>query len=94
MTQQADTPAGGPGEARGSKSAVARFFRFLGRHPIGVVQAVLLLLVAIVVLQNVESTSIDLLFWSLPELPKLVLIFGSMLVGAAAWEILRRWLRR
>jgi uncharacterized integral membrane protein len=49
---------------------------------------------AIIILQNVESTSIDVLFWSVPALPKLVLIFVSMFVGAAAWELTRRWMRR
>ena len=60
----------------------------------GVLQAVLALLVAIVVLQNVEATSIDLLFWSIAGVPKLVLVLASMLIGGAAWEILRRLPRR
>jgi hypothetical protein len=30
------------------------------------------------------------LFWSFAALPKLVLIFVSMVVGAAAWELVRR----
>jgi hypothetical protein len=82
------------GEASGSGSAAGRIFGFLARHPGGAIQFVLFSLVAIVVLQNVESTSIDVLFWSVPAFPKLVLIFVSMLVGAAAWEVGRRWIRR
>ncbi len=57
-------------------------------------QGVGLALIAIVVLQNVESTSLDVLFWTVSELPKLVVIFLAMIVGALVWEILRRtWLR-
>lgn len=82
------------GRATGSHSSGGRLLGLVARHPGGVVQLVLLLLVAIVVLQNVESTSIDVLFWSVPDFPKLVLILVSMLVGAAAWEIARRWIRR
>lgn len=85
---------GESGKANGSPSAVGRVLGFLARHPGGVVQFVLFSLAAIVVLQNVESTSIDVLFWSIPAFPKLVLIFVSMLVGAAAWEVVRRWIRR
>ena len=83
-----------PDEAGGSRSAVGRILGLLARHPGGVVQLLLFLLAAIVVLQNVESTSIDLLFWSIPAFPKLVLILVSMLVGAAIWEVARRWIRR
>jgi hypothetical protein len=94
MNEQPGLPpneSGGPG---GAESSVARILGFVARNPGGVVQFALLLLVAIVILQNVESTSIDVLFWSVPALPKLVLIFVSMLVGAAAWELMRRWIRR
>ena len=52
------------------------------------------LLVVIVVLQNLEPTSIDVLFWSMKSVPKLFLLLVSMLIGAATWEILRRLLRR
>lgn len=82
------------GRTTGSHSSVGRLLGLVARHPGGIVQLVLLLLVAIVVLQNVESTSIDVLFWSVPDFPKLVLILVSMLVGAAAWELARRWIRR
>lgn len=44
------------------------------------------------ILQNVEPVQIDLLFWSLPNVPLLLLIIISMAVGALlykiiAWEI-------
>jgi len=43
---------------------------------------VFLLLLVIIILQNVEPTSVDLLFWSLPQVPKVVLILISMALGA------------
>ncbi len=94
MNQQSGSPAGKPGKTGGSGSSVARMLGFVARHPGGAIQSVLFLLVGIITLQNLESTSIDVLFWSVPALPKLVLIFVSMLVGAAAWELMRRWILR
>jgi uncharacterized integral membrane protein len=91
------TPGSAPTESdetSGSGSAVGRVLGLLARHPAGVVRVVAFSLLAIIILQNVESTSIDVLFWSVPALPKLVLIFVSMFVGAAAWELTRRWMRR
>jgi uncharacterized integral membrane protein len=75
-------------------SAFVRSLRFIGRHPIGLLQTLFALLVGIVVLQNLEPTSIDVLFWSMKSVPKLFLLLVSMLIGAATWEILRRLLRR
>lgn len=69
-------------------------WRFLRRHPIGVLQGVFLFLVLVVVLQNLEPTPFDVLFWSIASVPKLVLIFVAMLVGGLLWEILRRLLVR
>jgi uncharacterized integral membrane protein len=60
------------------------------QNPIRTVQIVFFTLVAIIILQNLETTSIDVLFWSFAALPKLVLIFLSMIVGALAWELARR----
>ena len=54
----------------------------------------LIVLLAIVVLQNLEPTSIDVLFWSVPSLPKLVLILVAMLAGGVLWEIARRLIPR
>jgi hypothetical protein len=83
-----------PSDVTNSGSAFGRGLAFVVRHPIGVVQFVFFSLVAIIILQNLESTSIDVLFWSVSTLPKLVLICFSMLIGAAAWELLRRWFWR
>lgn len=49
-----------------------------------------LVLIAIVVLQNMEPTSLRFLFWSFLAVPKLVLILISMLVGAVA-ALLLQW---
>jgi uncharacterized integral membrane protein len=83
-----------PEPSRGSRSSWRGAARFVARHPLGVAQGIVFALVAIVVLQNLEPTSIDILFWSVPGFPKLVLILVSMVVGAAAWEIVRRLLPR
>jgi uncharacterized integral membrane protein len=75
-------------------SKLVRTARFAGRHPVGLLQAFFAVLVAIVVLQNLEPTSIDVLFWSVPNVPKLILVIAAMAIGAVAWEILRRLVRR
>ena len=68
--------------------------RWLRRHPLGALQILLLILVLVVIAQNLEPTSIDLLFWTVAALPKLVLMLLSMVVGALVWEGLRRrWLK-
>ena len=85
MTDQTnETQTGGFG-ARLRKTG-----RFIVQDPIRTVQIIFFTLIAIIVLQNLETTSIDVLFWSFAALPKLVLIFLSMIVGALAWELLRR----
>jgi uncharacterized integral membrane protein len=81
-----------PSPAKGS--ALARTARFIARHPLGLLQTLFAVLVVIVVLQNLEPTSIDILFWSMKSVPKLFLLLASMLTGAAVWEVLRRLLRR
>lgn len=91
------TPNANPQESQPApepQSALGRIGAFVGRHPTGVLQSILFFLAAVVVLQNVESTSIDVLFWSVHTFPKIVLIFLSMLLGAAVWEVLRRRLGR
>ena len=50
----------------------------------------LLVLVAIVVLQNAEPTRVDLLFWSLPAVPNLAFFLAGALAGAVGWELGRR----
>lgn len=79
-----------PPDDEAPESTWVRALSFLRRHwrAIGRIAAVALLL--IVVLQNVEPTSVDLLFWSIGSLPKLVLIVVSMALGAGLWEVGRR----
>jgi uncharacterized integral membrane protein len=68
--------------------------RWLVTHPVGALQILAVLLLAIVVLQNLEPTSIDILFWTLVDIPKLLLLLASMLAGGLIWELLRRGLLR
>jgi len=84
-----------PGEpASEATSGLRKWVGRIARHPRGVAQGIGFGLLAIIVLQNVESTSVDVLFWTVSELPKLVLIFLAMIIGALGWEVLRRtWLR-
>jgi uncharacterized integral membrane protein len=90
MTDQSDETQAGSAKAGGFGSRFRQIGQFIVRNPIGAAQFVFFALVAIVILQNLESTSIDVLFWSIAALPKLVLIFLSMVVGAIAWELARR----
>ncbi|MDX1407962.1 MAG: hypothetical protein R3330_07505 [Saprospiraceae bacterium] len=76
--------------ARGGKTTG----RWLVTHPVGALQILAVLLLAIVVLQNLEPTSIDILFWTLVNIPKLLLLLASMLAGGLIWELLRRGLLR
>jgi uncharacterized integral membrane protein len=62
---------------------------FVVRHWRGILRGLVIALLAVVVLQNVEPTRIDVLFWSITEVPKLVLILASMLIGGSVWEILK-----
>jgi len=43
-----------------------------------------------VVLQNVEPTSVHVLFWKFAQLPKIVLILVSIALGGVLWEFSRR----
>ena len=76
------------------RSRFGAFLGFLARHPIGLLQALFVGLVTIVVLQNLEPTTLDVLFWSIPGLPKLVMLLVAMAVGALVWDIARRHLLR
>lgn len=76
--------------ARGGKTTG----RWLVTHPIGALQILAVVLVAIVVLQNLEPTSIDILFWTLVDIPKLLLLLASIVAGGLIWELLRRVLLR
>lgn len=79
--------------SRDRPSALRRLGRFALRHRTGLTWGLLLLLLVLAILQNVEPVSIDFLFWSLPAVPKLVLILGSMALGAGLAELARRLLR-
>jgi len=92
--ESSEGSAAGPAGKKRAGGALGNVARFTGRHPLGVLQGIAFALVAIVVLQNLEPVRIEVLFWSVPQVPKLVLILIAMLVGAAAWEVLRRALRR
>jgi uncharacterized integral membrane protein len=61
----------------------------VARHWREILRGLMITVLAVVALQNVEPTRIDVLFWSIAELPKLVLIVASMLIGIAVWEILK-----
>ena len=76
--------------ARGSKKSG----QWLISHPVGALQLIGLILLIIIVAQNLEPTSIDILFWTLVDIPKLLLLLASMLAGGLIWELLRRSLLR
>jgi uncharacterized integral membrane protein len=67
--------------------------RFLLVHWAGAISGLALLLTAIVIAQNLEPVQFDLLFWSFPALPKLVVMLASMALGAVLAETARLLLR-
>ena len=67
--------------------------RFLLAHWVGAITSLALLLTGIVIAQNLEPVQFDLLFWSFPALPKLVVMLASMAVGAVLSETARLLLR-
>ena len=90
MSDQPDETQTGSAKAGGFGAKLRGLGRSIAQNPVRAVQIVFFALIAIIILQNLETTSIDVLFWSFAALPKLVLIFLSMIVGALAWELLRR----
>lgn len=67
--------------------------RFLTR-PRTIFWGLVTLLLLVIIFQNVEPTRLNLLFWSMPEMPKLLLILASMAAGSLltvliSWEIRR-----
>ncbi|MZR61499.1 hypothetical protein [Alcanivorax sp. DP30] len=76
--------------ARGSKKSG----QWLISHPVGALQLIGLILLIIIVAQNLEPTSIDILFWTLVDIPKLLLLLISMVTGALVWELAKRTLLR
>ena len=75
------------------RNVLQRVSAFVIRHRTPLVRGIPLALLLVVVLQNVEPTDIDFLFWSLHDIPKLVVILTAMVLGAFLWELARRlWL--
>ena len=74
----------------GGRTLVQRIGGFVVRHPVGILKAIGAVLVVIVILQNVEPTSVHLLFWKIAQLPKIVLILVSIALGGLFWELARR----
>ncbi len=66
-----------------------RIFEFATNHPRSTFRGTMVFLISIVILQNYESTSIDFLFWTLADSPKIFVILISMLIGALVWEMYR-----
>ena len=60
------------------------------KKPKFILWTLVVILVAIVILQNVEPTSIRFLFWSFLAVSKLTLILISMLVGGI-FALLLQW---
>ncbi len=94
METESRHEVGGPDAAPGGPSRTRSVGRFLVSHPVGVLQTLFFALLAIVILQNLEPTSLDVLFWEIPGLPKLVLVLVAMAIGGLLWELLRRRLFR
>jgi uncharacterized integral membrane protein len=76
--------------ARSAGSWIARSGRFVATHPVGLARGTVAALVAVVVLQNMEPTSLDFLFWRIAEVPKLLILLVAMVLGGVLWELLRR----
>jgi uncharacterized integral membrane protein len=71
-----------------------RTLAFASAHRGALWRATILLLLLIVVLQNLEPTRVDVFFWSLPAVPKLVLIIVSAVLGAILYAAARSWFSR
>ena len=76
--------------ASGWQGQWQRATRWLRNNPATALKVLGVLLVVIIVLQNMEPTSVNLLFWQLPAVPKLVLLLAAMGIGALLRESLRR----
>jgi uncharacterized integral membrane protein len=90
MTDPSSENQTGSTKDGGFSSRFRKAGEFIVQNPIRAAQLAFYLLIVIIILQNLETTSIDVLFWTVTALPKLVLIFLSMLIGAVAWELARR----
>ncbi len=74
----------------GGRSFAQRVVGFVTRHPVGILKAIGAALIVTVILQNVEPTSVHILFWKIAQLPKIVLILVSVALGGLLWEFARR----
>lgn len=72
------------------RSFFRRLLGWLQRNPGRALFWLGMLLLAVIVLQNLEPTSLKILFWTVAQVPKLVLLLGAMVLGALIWEVLRR----
>ena len=63
---------------------------WLQRHPGRALFLLGIALLMVIVFQNLEPTSLDVLFWTVAQVPKLVLLLGAMVLGALIWEVLRQ----
>ena len=63
MTDPLNEPQTGSPKINGLGSRFRRVGQFIVQNPIRTAQLVFFLLVAIIILQNLEPTSIDVLFW-------------------------------
>ena len=52
------------------------------KRPKVILWVAFLILLLTLIFQNVEATTINIFFWSLPAVPKLVLILLSMVLGS------------
>lgn len=84
-TQSSQTPQSSQtGHAPKQAKSKGNFFT----RPKTIMWIVIFALFLTLILQNVEPVQIDLLFWSLPNVPLLLLIIISMVVGALLYKIL------
>jgi uncharacterized integral membrane protein len=73
------SPASTPESANRPKGIIKRVTIFLGFK--GIVTIIIVIVVAIFCLQNIESTSVQFLFWKILEVPKLYLVVTSIIIG-------------
>ena len=63
-------------------------------RPKTIIWAIVIALLCIIIFQNVEDVTLDILFWSTPPLPKLVFILVAMLLGSLLTLVIRYEMRR
>lgn len=63
-------------------------------RPKTIIWSLTLIVLGIIVFQNVEPVTMNVLFWSTPPLPKLVFILIAMLLGAILTLVIRYEMKR